>query len=176
MDGHPGSRKTRWPWVESGGVEVDGSLPKVTGIRAGQVEARPGDPLPTPLSPQGVGAAFPGEACGARVARSWGASSSICPFPERGVGCLQKGPGLPSRRGLPRARCGAPLRGAETPPWPQATLLGPLLPLDCKPPVSPSLPEHTGPFIHTLHPPRLHLFFKLWQKPPNIKFTALTSF
>ena len=159
MDGHPGSRKSLWPWVESGGLEVDGSLPKVTGVRAGQGEACPGalfqrcfphkeSEQPSPGSPvgpelQGPGAPHQASAC----------------FQNEEQAVFRKGPASlldPSGRSLPGSRCGASLRGAETPPWPRATFLGRCCPRtsSCLS-VSPSLPGHAGPSIHSLHPPHL---------------------
>ena len=182
MDGHPGSRKTLWPWVESGGVEVDGSLPKVTGVRAGQREACPGalfqccfphkeseqPSLGSPVGPelQGPGAPHQASAC----------------FQNEEQAVFRKGLASlldPSGRSLPGSRCGASLRGAETPPWPQATFLGPLLPSDLKLPVCLTITPGTHQPLNPHSPPSsssFHLFFKLWQKPRNIKFTSLTNF
>lgn len=161
MDGHPGSRKTLWPWVESGGVEVDGSLPKVTGVRAGQGEACPGalfqccfphkeseqPSLGSPVGPelQGPGAPHQASAC----------------FQNEEQAVFRKGLASlldPSGRSLPGSRCGASLRGAETPHGPRPPSWGRCCPQtsSCLS-VSPSLLGHTSPSIHTLHPP--HLLF-----------------
>lgn len=119
MDGHPGSRKTLWPWVESGGVEVDGSLPKVTGVRAGQGEACPGalfqccfphkeSEQPSPRSPVGPELQDPGVP-----------HQAFACFQKEEQALFRKGPASlldPSGRSLPGSRCSASLRGAETPP------------------------------------------------------------